>query len=71
MEKEVLQNNKATRCDSCGNPKSCKKYNNANLCISCLRMDQGGTPRDSLGKIFSLSDKLVIGYKDKPRKRKL
>ena len=69
---EILKNNKIARCDSCGNVNSCKKYNNANLCIACLRMDSGGVPRNSNGRILpSNISELHSGFTSKPRKRKL
>lgn len=55
MQKELLRNDNHHRCDSCGDPRSCKKYNLAYLCISCLRMDKQGIPRDNFGKIVKSS----------------
>jgi hypothetical protein len=74
MQKETLKNSLRNRCDSCGEMASCKKYNLAYLCVTCLRMDPAGKPRDSRGKIFSNeSVTLIIPDEEKPyrnRKRK-
>lgn len=71
--KEVLRNDNHHRCDSCGNKTSAKKYNLAYLCISCLRMDKTGMPRDDSGKLIDGTlDKLVlfkIGSYDKELRR--
>lgn len=74
MQKETLKNNLRNRCDSCGETTSCRKYNLSYLCVTCLRMDNTGTPRDSRGKVFSGESVTLITPDDpKPyrnRKRK-
>ena len=73
MEKEILKNQLNKKCDSCGEANACKKYNHANLCISCLRMDKMGAARDNSGKIISNSrDELILikpdNYNERLRK---
>lgn len=70
MSKETLRNDLKTKCDSCGNTQSCKKYNNAYMCISCLKMDKRGIPRDNQGKIFNSSkDNLVLNIPNEKSER--
>jgi len=60
MERQILINNLRIRCDSCGDINSCTKYNNSYVCISCLRMDNRGIPRDNQGKIISSTQNQVL-----------
>ena len=60
MQKEILKNNLNKKCDSCGDPSACKKYNHAYLCISCLRMDKQGVSRDNWGRIIPNSKSELI-----------
>jgi hypothetical protein len=60
MSKNLLQNNIKKKCESCGDPEVCTKYNNSYVCIQCFRMDKRGIPRDNQGRIISSTETTVL-----------